>query len=75
MKLFGAIGEKPHIKKHPLAFELTFVTDDIEQAFAQALKAGPILMKEPAQKPWGQIVGYVRDINGFLVEICTAVEG
>jgi len=71
----GVNIEKTDTAKHPPAFELTFVTDDIEQTFADALKAGATLVKEPAQKPWGQMVGYVRDINGFLVEICTAVEG
>jgi len=71
----GVHVEKTDTEKHPPAFELTFVTDDIEQTFAQALKAGATLVKNPAQKPWGQMVGYVRDINGFLVEICTAMEG
>lgn len=27
-----------------------------------------------AGETWGQTVGYLRDINGFLVEICTKVE-
>jgi uncharacterized glyoxalase superfamily protein PhnB len=57
----------------PPAFEITFVTDDIDTAFKQAIEAGAIVVKEPASKPWGQIVGYVRDINGFLVELCTKV--
>lgn len=37
-------------------------------------EAGAIVVKEPTQKPWGQTVGYVRDLNGFLVGVCTAVE-
>ncbi len=57
----------------PPAFEITFVTDDINSTFKQAVEAGAIVVKEPVQKPWGQIVGYVRDINGFLVELCTRV--
>lgn len=57
----------------PPAFEITFVTDDIDTAFTQAVEAGAIVLKEPTPKPWGQIVGYVRDINGFLVELCTKV--
>lgn len=59
----------------PPAFEITFVTDDIDSTFKQAIEAGAIVVKEPTSKPWGQIVGYVRDINGFLVELCTAVGG
>lgn len=26
------------------------------------------------QKPWGQIVSYVKDNNGCLVEICSSTE-
>ena len=29
---------------------------------------------EPHAKPWGQVVAYVRDLNGFLVELCSAME-
>ena len=25
-------------------------------------------------KPWGQTVGYIRDIDGFLIEICTPMD-
>ncbi len=57
----------------PPAFEITFVTDDIDTSFKQAVDAGAIVVKEPTSKPWGQIVGYVRDINGFLVELCASV--
>jgi hypothetical protein len=28
---------------------------------------------EPVSKPWGQTVAYVRDLDGFLVELCTAM--
>jgi len=30
-------------------------------------------VQPPVAKPWGQVVSYVRDVNGFLVELCTAV--
>lgn len=58
----------------PPPCEIVFVTDDIEEAFAQAVRAGATVVTEPAQKPWGQMVGYVRDVNGFLVEVCTRIE-
>ncbi len=29
------------------------------------------LVVEPNTKPWGQVVAYVRDLDGFLIEICT----
>jgi lactoylglutathione lyase len=56
----------------PLAAEVVFVTDDVEAAFRVALGAGAYELKRPEQKPWGQVVAYVRDLNGFLVELCTA---
>ena len=30
--------------------------------------------KLPEEKPWGQIVGYVRGIDGSIIELCTPVE-
>ena len=55
-------------------FEITFVTEDIENTWEQAIDAGATVVKEPAPKPWGQTVAYLRDINGFLVELCTPVK-
>jgi predicted enzyme related to lactoylglutathione lyase len=58
-------------KKKPAAFEIGFVTDDVDGAFSRAVKAGAVAVSKPAKKPWGQMVSYVRDCNGFLVEICS----
>jgi lactoylglutathione lyase len=55
----------------PLAAEIALVTDDVQAAFDTAVAAGATAVKKPIQKPWGQIVGYVRDNNGLLVELCT----
>jgi len=52
-------------------FEVGFVTDDVETAWHTAVDAGATALIEPKQKPWGQTVAYVRDINGILVEICS----
>lgn len=65
--------EKPTAKSAHMPFEITFVADDLESAWKQAIEAGAEIVKEPAQKPWGQTIGYLRDINGFLVEVCTRV--
>jgi lactoylglutathione lyase len=54
-------------------FEVGFVTDDVETAFHAAVAAGAKPLVEPKQKPWGQTVAYVRDLNGILVEICTPI--
>lgn len=58
----------------PPPFELALVTDDVESAFKKAVTHGASELKKPLQKPWGQLVGYVRDCNGFLVEICSPLD-
>lgn len=57
----------------PFAQEIGFTTDNVEATIKSAIAAGATLVAEPKTKPWGQVVGYVRDIDGFLVEICTPV--
>jgi lactoylglutathione lyase len=57
----------------PPPFELALVSDDVPGAFDNALKEGATAVSSPATKPWGQTVSYVRDNNGFLVEICSPV--
>ena len=64
---------EPSVDGPSHAVELAFVTDDVAAAFAQAVLAGAESVAEPTQKPWGQIVSYVRDINGFLVEVCSPI--
>lgn len=56
-------------------FEIALVTDDPHAAYATAIAAGAAAIKPPAEKPWGQVVGYVRDPDGCLIEICSPVSG
>jgi lactoylglutathione lyase len=30
-----------------------------------------VVVKLPEAKPWGQTAGYLQDMNGVLVELCT----
>jgi uncharacterized glyoxalase superfamily protein PhnB len=53
----------------PVEFGMT--TEDVDSSFQKALAAGAIEVKRPERKSWGQVVGYVRDLNGFLVAICS----
>jgi len=69
----GFIESNPEDK--PFAIELGFITDNVGELVQKATSFGAILVKEPTQKPWGQIVAYVRDLDGFLIEICTEVQG
>ncbi|MEL6958938.1 MAG: VOC family protein [Pseudomonadota bacterium] len=57
----------------PAGWEVCLVTDDVEQAFARAIEAGAVPVAPPEDKPWGQIVSYVRDLNGCIVEIASPV--
>lgn len=51
--------------------EVALVTEDVAGAYRRADAAGARAVQEPQTKPWGQEVGYVRDLNGYLVEICS----
>jgi lactoylglutathione lyase len=55
--------------------EIAFSTDDVPAALARAQGAGARLVQAAEQMPWGQTVGYVADLDGFLVEICTPMGG
>ncbi len=55
----------------PLGIELAFVTEDVASAYAKALAAGAVSVKAPIEKPWGQIVAYVRGKDGELIELCS----
>lgn len=55
----------------PFGIEIGFTADNVEETVSTALNAGATIVEDPTTKPWGQIVAYVRDIDGFLIEICT----
>ena len=55
----------------PAGIELAFIDADVEQAVTTALAHGATLVTEPEEKPWGQRVAYVRDIDGVLIEMAT----
>lgn len=55
----------------PFAIELGFVTDNVEEITKLAEQNGAKIIEEPKKKPWGQTVAYIRDIDGFLIEVCS----
>jgi lactoylglutathione lyase len=59
------------INNKPFAIEIGFTTDDIENTYEEALLAGATPVEPIKTKPWGQQVAYLRDIDGFLIELCT----
>ena len=57
----------------PFGIELAFVSENVQETIEKALASGAIIEEKPIEKPWGQTVGYIRDIDGFLLEICTPI--
>ena len=55
----------------PAGFEIGLTTEDVASAYQRALDAGAIPVASPKTKPWGQVVAFVRDPDGILVELCT----
>jgi catechol 2,3-dioxygenase-like lactoylglutathione lyase family enzyme len=55
------------------AFEVCFVTENVQAAFDRAVSEGARAVTPPHTKPWGQAVAYVRDPDGNLVEIASPV--
>ena len=67
------IGEAGSDRPAP-PFEIALVTEELDAAYRRALENGAVAVSPPTEKPWGQTVSYVRDLNGFLVELCTPVK-
>jgi predicted enzyme related to lactoylglutathione lyase len=67
-------GFRPNrLESQAAGAEVALVTDDVPKSFTRAVAAGALPVVQPIEKPWGQVISYVRDSNGFLVEICSAV--
>lgn len=58
----------------PYGGGITLVSDDVASPYKRAVDTGASALKAPEKKPWGQTVGYLRDLNGVLVEIASPVE-
>jgi catechol 2,3-dioxygenase-like lactoylglutathione lyase family enzyme len=59
----------------PLGMEIALVTADVAEAHRQAVACGARELSAPVNKPWGQVVSYVRAPDGCLIELCTPVAG
>ena len=57
----------------PCNVELALVFDDPVAAFAAAVEAGCTALAAPEEQPHGQVVGWVRDPWGTLIEVCSPV--
>jgi lactoylglutathione lyase len=80
---FPAGYVKANESKNPLGMEVGFVTSDVAGAHQRAIfilkrsanAAGAQELSPPTQKPWGQVVSYVRCPDGTLVELCSPIGG
>ena len=58
-----------NISEKPFGVELMFSTENVEELMEKAKNAGAIEEEKLMIKPWKKKVGYLRDNNGFLIEI------
>lgn len=58
----------------PAGWEICLVTNDVQLAYDTAIEQGAFPVSPPVSKPWGQIVSYVRDLNGCIVEIASPIK-
>lgn len=66
----------PNVPDGPAAaWEICFVTDDVAAAYERAVSKGCQPIAVPSEKPWGQTVSYVRDLDGCIVEIASPIAG
>lgn len=74
--LMKRLGKSPApAKPEAPTFEIAFETDDVAGSLARALKAGAVLIQDIRDEPWGQTTAYVAETNGYLIEICSPVDG
>lgn len=68
---FGKAYTPISAKATPPGIELAFVTDNVPLAYQKAVDCGAIPLQGPVEKPWGQIVAYIRSTEGTLIELCS----
>jgi lactoylglutathione lyase len=61
-------------KEKPFGIEIALVTTDVLEVLEKAVQLGAAQIEAPIVKPWGQTVAYIRDLDGFLIELCTPMQ-
>jgi uncharacterized glyoxalase superfamily protein PhnB len=62
------------INAHPPGLEIALSSIDVHRDYKRAVEAGARSVSLPKSLPWGQVVAYVRDLNGVLVEIASELK-
>lgn len=57
--------------KPAIGAQIALVSQDLDHDWQRAVTAGATVVRQPEAKPWGQVVGYLKDMNGVIVELCT----
>lgn len=72
----GGVTEHGEPWRPPVNVVLSFIAehDSVDLAFRRAVEAGAVAVAPPERKPWGQVMAYVRDPDGVLVQIGTQVK-
>jgi len=65
--------QRPADGAAPFNVELALVFDDPGAAFSRAVDAGCTALAEPEEQSHGQVVGWVRDPFGTLIEVCSPI--
>ena len=70
---FAGGVQHPDPEAQPFNVELALVFDDPVAAFGVAVEAGCTSLSAPEEQSHGQVVGWVRDPWGTLIEICSPI--
>ncbi len=72
--LMKSLGKDPALPdpERPV-FEIAFETDDVGAALERANAAGGETLQEVRVEAWGQTTAYVRDPDGYFVEVCSPI--
>lgn len=65
--------QKTDVNDRPFGFQLSLTTHHVQESLDRAVENGATLVMKKTKKEWGQTVSMVRDLDGFLIEICTPV--
>lgn len=75
--LAAQIVRRPYQKASPsnqIGSQISFYTENVLQAFEEAIKAGAKPVAEPEIKPWGWENAMVLDIDGHFVEFAREIK-
>jgi lactoylglutathione lyase len=53
----------------PVAFQISFISDDVATDHVRALTAGAHSLAEPHDEPWGQTISRIRSPHGVVISI------